>query len=125
MLDMDTIIAKNILSELKRNGKKQSDLVQVLGYSKQVVSNMLSGARMINATELKKIADYLNVSMEKLVKVPDGDFDNNPIYAFMGQTQNDEGKKALVFFDKLINLYLFHSNIYENGTELINRRSSL
>ncbi|MGN1405099.1 MAG: helix-turn-helix domain-containing protein [Erysipelotrichaceae bacterium] len=125
MLDMDTLIAKNILKELKRRGKKQSDLVQVLGYSKQVVSNMLSGARMINATELKQIAEYLNVSMEKLVEVPDIGFDNNPIYAFMGQTENDEGKKALVFFDKLINLYLFHSNIYESGTESMNRRSSL
>ena len=49
MVNVNKVIGNNINSHLKENGKKQIDLANYLGVSKQVVSNMLGGARAINA----------------------------------------------------------------------------
>ena len=70
MVNMNEIISNNIINIMKQNGKKQIDLAGYLGVSKQIVSKMLSGVRVINAVELKKIAEFLSVSMESLVKIP-------------------------------------------------------
>lgn len=71
MVKMNEIISNNIINIMKQSGKKQIDLAGYLGVSKQIVSKMLSGARIINAIELQKIAEFLSVSMESLVKVPE------------------------------------------------------
>ena len=70
MVNMNEIISNNIINIMKQNGKKQIDLAGYLGVSKQIVSKMLSGVRVINAVELKKIAEFLSVSMESLLKIP-------------------------------------------------------
>ena len=62
MVDMNAIIANNILACLKKQNKKQVDLAEAIGMTKQTVHKMLNGSRMINAVELKKIADYLGVN---------------------------------------------------------------
>ena len=49
MVGMNATISNNVLMLLKQNGKKQNELADALGVSKQVMSNMLSGSRMINA----------------------------------------------------------------------------
>ena len=41
MVDMNMIIAKNISSALRNAGKKQYELADAMGYSKQIVSNHL------------------------------------------------------------------------------------
>ena len=64
MVDINTIIAGNIFVLLKKQNKKQTDLADALGTTKQTVNKMLNGTRMINAAELKSIADYLGVKME-------------------------------------------------------------
>ncbi len=70
MIDMNLIIARNVSNALKNAGKKQSELAVALDCSKQIVSNMLSGARSITAPELKRIADFCNTSMDTLVALP-------------------------------------------------------
>ena len=49
MVGMNAAISNNVLMLLKQNEKKQNELADALGVSKQVMSNMLSGSRMINA----------------------------------------------------------------------------
>ena len=49
MVNMNEIISNNIINIMKQNGKKQIDLAGYLGVSKQIVSKMLSGVRVINA----------------------------------------------------------------------------
>ena len=71
MVNMNEIISNNIITSMKQSGKKQIDLAGYLGVSKQIVSKMLSGARIISAMELQKISKFLNVSMESLVKIPE------------------------------------------------------
>ena len=62
MLDVNMIIANNIQDELKKENKKQVDLAEGIGVSKQTMSKIMNGARAINAIELHKIK-FLNISM--------------------------------------------------------------
>lgn len=70
MVKASEIISNNIMNIMKQNGKKQIDLADYLGVSKQVISKMLTGGRMINAIELQKISEFLGTSMENLVTPP-------------------------------------------------------
>lgn len=125
MIDMNLIIARNISNALKSAGKKQSELAVALDCSKQIVSNMLSGARSISAPELKRIADFCNVSMESLVALPPKPVETNVVRVFMGQVKTEEAKEGIKIADKLIDMYLFHSRVNKQGTIGAMERSSL
>ena len=71
MLDVNMIIANNIQAELKKENKKQVDLAEGIGVSRQTMSKIMNGARAINAIELHKISEYLHVSMDSLMKMPE------------------------------------------------------
>lgn len=90
MVNMNEMISNNIMNIMKQNDKKQIDLAGYLGVSKQVISKMLNGARMINAIELQKIAEFLGVSMESLVKIPQVIPETNTVKAFMGRVESQE-----------------------------------
>lgn len=83
MLDVNMIIANNIQAELKKENKKQVDLAEGIGVSKQTMSKIMNGARAINAIELHKISEYLHVSMDSLMKMPEKPMDTNVIHAFI------------------------------------------
>ena len=125
MVNMDLVLAKNISQALKKSGKKQYELAEALNCSKQVVSNMLSGSRAVNAIELKTIAAFCHVSMESLVALPQQPPNNNTVRAFMGQIKTDEARNGISLADQLIDLYLYHSKIYKNGLYISSERSSL
>ena len=69
MLDVNMIIANNIQAELKKENKKQVDLAEGIGVSKQTMSKIMNGARAINAIELHKISEYLHGLDKDLVTV--------------------------------------------------------
>jgi transcriptional regulator with XRE-family HTH domain len=125
MVDMNMIIARNILEILKQQNKKQVDLADALNTNKQTVNKMLNGARMINAVELKRIADFLGVKMENLTQLREneanttGTVDNNVILAFMGKVESEQAKNALEIADKLSDMILFHNRVRENGVEIM------
>lgn len=125
MVDMKAIIARNISLALKKSGKKQYELANALGYSKQVVSNMLLGSRMVNALDLKKIAIFCNVSMDSLVEIPQHPMEENVVRAFMGEVNSAEAKKGIEIADGLIDMYLFHARVYKSGVIGMKKRSSL
>ena len=52
MLDLNMIIANNIQAELKKENKKQVDLAEGIGVSKQTMSKIMNGARAINYMKL-------------------------------------------------------------------------
>lgn len=125
MVDMNMIIAKNISNALKTVGKKQCELANAMNCSKQIVSNMLSGSRSVNASELKIIAEFCNVSMESLVALPAKPVETNVVRAFMGQVKTDEAREGIRIADKMIDMYLFHSRVHKSGTIGMLERSSL
>ena len=90
MFDVNSMIAANIVAILKKQNRKQIDLAGALQTNKQTISKMLNGSRMINAIELKRIAEFLGVKME-----------------------------ALNIADKLSNMILFHSRVRDNGMAMM------
>ena len=49
MLDVNMMIANNIQNQLKKENKKQIDLAEGIGVSRQTMSKIMNGARAINA----------------------------------------------------------------------------
>ncbi len=119
MFDMNEIIARNILTILRRQNKRQVDLAEALQMNKQTVSKMLNGSRMISAIELKQIADFLGVKMEELTNVQRNVQDTDLIHAFMGKVNSEEAKNALKIADALSDMILFHSRVRENGLSMM------
>lgn len=115
MMDINMMIANNILDILKKQGKKQMDLADGIGVSKQTMSKMLNGGRSINAIELKRIADYLKVSMESIMQMPAIPADTDVIHAFMGRIETREAREALKVADEVSEMILFHSRVRRNG----------
>ena len=106
MVDINTIIAGNIFVLLKKQNKKQTDLADALGTTKQTVNKMLNGTRMINAAELKSIADYLGVKMEELTRISAVQTDTDVVHVFMGKVQSEQAKQALEIADELSDMIL-------------------
>lgn len=121
MVDMNTMIAGNIYELLKQQNKKQTDLAEALGTNKQTVYKMLNGTRMINAVELKAIAEYLGVKLEELTRISSGHADTTIVHAFMGKVQSEQAKQALKMADELSDMILFHKKVRENGMILANQ----
>lgn len=115
---MNATISNNVLMLLKQNGKKQNELANALGVSKQVMSNMLSGSRMINAVELRQIAGFFHVSMENLMEAPAERKNTNVIHAFMGEVKTSSARKSLEIADEMANLVLFYARVRENAEEM-------
>lgn len=118
MTDINMMIANNILGILKDQGKKQADLAEGIGVSRQTMSKMLNGGRMINAIELKNISEYLKVSMERIMKTPETTASMDVIHTFMGRVETDEAKEALRIADEVSDMILFHSRVRENSIKM-------
>ena len=119
MIDLNATIASNILAILKQQNKKQIDLADALQTNKQTVSKILNGTRMINAIELKQIADYLGVKMEELTKTQGNIADTDIVHAFMGKVESEQAKNALKIADALSDMILFHRRVRENGMAMM------
>ena len=87
--------------------------------SKQIISKMLSGARLINAIELQKISEFLSVSMESLVKVPEVLPETNAVKAFMGKVESREAKKGLQIADEFADIICFYARSCEYADEMM------
>lgn len=101
MADMHMLIASNIMNCLKKQNKKQTDMAKGIGTTKQTVNKMLNGSRMINAIELKTIADFLGVKMEELTKMPEVVQEEDVVHVFMDKVALQQAKDALAIADKL------------------------
>ncbi|MCF0114840.1 MAG: helix-turn-helix transcriptional regulator [Erysipelotrichaceae bacterium] len=119
MVNMNEVISNNILQLMKQKGVKQIDLANYLGVSKQIVSKMLNGSRMINAIELQKIAEFFSVSMESLLQIPQTSTDSNTLKAFMGKVESEEAKKGLAIADEIADLICFYARVRENTLEMM------
>lgn len=119
MLDMNLVIARNIMAQLKRNNKKQVELAAGIGVSKQILNKILSGARMVNAIELHQIADYFGIAMEELMEQPKSGEETNVVRAFMGKVTSDAAKEALAVADELADMILFHARVRENSEAMM------
>lgn len=118
MVGINATISNNIQMLLRQNGKKQNDLADALGVSKQIVSNMLSGNRMINAVELRKIADFFDVTMEKIMESSEDADSMDAIHVFMGEVKTPAARKSLEIADKLADMILYYARLRENAEQM-------
>ena len=120
MLDVDVnmIIANNIQAELKKENKKQVNLAEEIGVSKQTMSKIMNGARAINAIELHKISEYLQASMDSLMKMSEKLMETSVIHSFMGRVKTEEARKGIQLADELSDMILFHTMVCENGKKI-------
>jgi len=118
MLNANMIIANNIQAELKKKNKTQTDLTEGIGVSGQTMSQIMSGARAINASELHKISEYLHVPMNSLMTMPTKLMDTNMIHAMTSRVKTEEAGKGIRLADELSDMILFHTRVCENGTAM-------
>lgn len=119
MINVNEIISRNILIIMKQNGKKQVELANYMGVSKQHMSKMLSGARLISAVELGKAATFLNVPMELLVRIPQGAPETNVVREFMGSVESENARNGLKIADEIADMICFYGRNLENYAAMI------
>ena len=117
-MDVNMIIANNIQAELEKRNIKPVDLAKEIGISKQTMNKMMDGIRTINAVELHKIAEYLHVSMDCLMKMPEKPIDTNVIQSLMARVKTKEARKGIQLADRLSDMILFHTRVLENGKRM-------
>lgn len=118
MLDVNMKIANNIQVELEKRNLKPVDLAKEIGICKHTMNKMMDGIRTINAIELHKIAEYLHVSMDCLMKMSDKPIDTNVIQSLMACVKTEEAKKGIQFANRLSDMILFHTRVFENGKKM-------
>lgn len=118
MLDVNMTIANNIQRIMKKQDRRQIDLAEGIGVSKQTMSKIMNGARSISAMELRQIAEFLGVSMDVLVKIPEKTIDTNVIRAFMGKVKTEEARQAIQMADEISEMILFHTKVFRNGRKM-------
>ena len=115
MEDINVIVINNIIDLMKKNRTKQINLAETIGVSKQIMSKMLNGSRMINIAELHKIAEYYHVKMDDLMNAPEVSRSENVVRAFMGKVNTEAARKALQDVDELADMIIYHANVRENA----------
>lgn len=118
MVDINVVVANNIAAQMKKNNTKQVELANAIGVSKQVMSKMLNGTRLITISELRSIADYYHVRTDDLMKEPVSSCDSNVIRAFVGTVSSDAAREALRTADELADMIVFHANVRDNAKRM-------
>ena len=115
MVDINIVVANNIMDQMKMHNIKQIDLANAIHVSKQIMSKMLNGSRLISVAELHRIADYFHITMDDLLKNPVEPAEGDVMRAFMGKVGSEEAREALRTADKLADMIIFHANVRENA----------
>lgn len=115
MVDINVVVANNIMDQMKKHNTKQIDLANAIGVSKQIMSKMLNGSRLISISELHKIADYFRVTTDDLLKVPAEPAEEDIMRAFMGKVGSEAAREALHTADKLADMIIFHAKVRDNA----------
>ena len=118
MVDINVVVANNIMDQMKKHNTKQIELANAIGVTKQIMSKMLNGSRLISIAELRKIADYYHVQTDDLMREPAVSYDTNVVRAFMGKVNSDAAREALQIADELADMIIFHANVRENAKEM-------
>lgn len=68
--EYNIVLPDNIARIINERGMKQGAVAERAGYSKQQLSDMLNGRRIIKPCDALAIANTLGVTMNELFKVP-------------------------------------------------------
>lgn len=95
-------VGMNILNILNEKNITQTQLADIIGVSKQVMSKIIKGQKSINILELTRISDALGTSLERLIE-EDKQSSQEPIpMMFMGNFENDKTREKINFLQMTI-----------------------
>ena len=89
------VILNNILSLLKEKNKKQIDLMNYLGLSKNVFTEWKSGRASSYMKHLPKIAEFFGVSVDYLLGKETTNIENNFTYALYNELAHDLSEEQI------------------------------
>lgn len=119
MIDINLIIANNIMDQMRQYNTKQIELAKAIGVTKQVMSKMLNGSRLISIVELRRIADYFHIQMNDLMKLSTVSENDNVIQNLMCRVNSEAARHALRTADELADMIIFHANVRENAQSMM------
>lgn len=112
------IIVNNIKKELATKNISVIDLAYGTNISVETINKIMNGSKTINANDLYKIAEFLNVSLETLMKVQEFPNGTNAVNTFIGRVKSKEAQRGIEIADDLSDMILFHTRVYENGKKM-------
>lgn len=96
----------NIQNVLEERSFTQQNLADKLNISKQVMSKIISGGKAINVLEIRKIAEVLNVPIDRLLAT-NGVSEPAHRFSFMGRINSEEVKAKISMLGDVIDEILF------------------
>ena len=124
-MNINKIIADNILSLMEKKGKKKEDFAAAMRMSKSEVTWMLNGRRALNAIELKQIAKFLRVEVMELTKIPSSSpsplspsSSTSSPSSFQKEKESEGVKEAVEIAEELADMVVFHGKVKENGEKM-------
>lgn len=88
-------VLHKIIQLLKQNNKKQMDLTNYLGISKNAVTNWKIGDNKSYMKHLPKIAEFFDVSVDYLLGKENPNMENNFTYALYNELAHDLSDEQL------------------------------
>lgn len=121
MIDMNAVIANNVLTLLKRTGTTQNALADALNIKKKTMHRMLNGSKPISATALLQIADFFHVDIKELSRIPATNVptNDNVVCTFIDSFESTAAKEALEIADELADLIIFHAEVREGAGRMM------
>lgn len=119
MIDVNMIIVNNIQKELVTKNMSIIDLAYGINISIETINKIMNGSKTINANDLYKIVEFLNVSLETLMKVQEFPNGTNAVNTFIGRVKSKEAQRGIEIADELSDMILFHTRVYENGKKMV------
>lgn len=99
-------VGSNIQGILSAQGKTQQFLAEQLGISKQVMSKIITGSKAINVAEITKIANILQVPVDRLLETSVQQ-ETAHSFSFKGQVKNEATKEKIGILQTVIDEILF------------------
>lgn len=118
MIDVNMIIVNNIQKELTTKNISIIDLAYGINMPIETMNKIMNGSKTINANDLHKIAEFLDVSLETLMKAQEFPTGTNAVNTFMGRVKSKESQRGIEIADELSDMILFHTRVYENGKKM-------
>jgi len=92
-------------------GYTQDHLANLLGVSREQISNYENGIRNIPVTSLNKLADLFGIELEELLEENSTIATTNLAFAFRSQSITDTDIKSIAEFKRIVFNYLKMKNI--------------
>lgn len=106
-------IGVNVHKYRAAQGYTQEQLANLLGVTREQISNYEKGIRNIPVTSLNKLADLFGVELEELLEENSTVADTNLAFAFRSQSITDTDIKSIAEFKRIVFNYLKMKNILD------------